>query len=88
MGRNIKSFLGFYAKHTVFLDHRLWVRSVDLSKMVGPTVSTLNALAERHFYIPREQLMRASNEVGAVVTDAGTVAISKEGELRVVQNAY
>lgn len=89
--RHIERFLGFYDDRVVFLDHRLWVRSVNLSKMTGPKVASaaceIETHAERHFYIPRE-LVGASNGVGAVVTDEGTVVFPKDGELGVVSNAF
>ena len=54
--QHIKSFLGSYDERVVFLDHRLWMRSVNLSKMAraeaaAPSAApALETLAERHLH--------------------------------------
>ncbi|KAK4113314.1 hypothetical protein N656DRAFT_844254 [Canariomyces notabilis] len=81
---DMKTFFGFYKERLVFLDHELWVKSIDLSKVHAGT--TLDSLTDRHFFIPRE-LIGSNNGVDGVVTDTGTVVFPKEGELAVVRHA-
>ncbi|KAM7207784.1 hypothetical protein V8F20_001826 [Naviculisporaceae sp. PSN 640] len=89
----IKTLFGFHGSDTlVFLDHNLWVRSIDLSKIPKHTSKgcdsrSVELLADRHFFIPRE-FIGANNGVDGLVTpDHGTIVFPKEGELAVVRNA-
>jgi WD40 repeat protein len=90
-GTSMSSFFGFHGKRLVFLDHELWVKSIDLAKVKAGSTSTLGSLTDRHFFIPRE-LFWTNHEVGGelvdgAVTDTGNVVFPKEGELAVVRHA-
>ncbi len=84
--QEMRTFLGFYRDRVVYLDHRLWVHAVDVTKIApisGPDV----VQSERYLFIPQE-VIGGSNGVEGLVTGAGTVVLPKEGELAVVRNLF
>lgn len=84
LARKVKRFYGFREDRVVFLDHDLWVWSIDLSKAEGCTA--LETIEERHFFAPRE-FIRGNNGVDGAVTAASTMVFPKEGELAVGYHA-
>ncbi|KAH7157921.1 hypothetical protein B0J13DRAFT_650700 [Dactylonectria estremocensis] len=84
LNHKLKTLYGFHEDRVVFLDHDLWIWSIDLSKADGST--TLEAIEERHFFVPRE-FIGGNNGVDGVVTPASTIVFPKEGELAVGNHA-
>jgi hypothetical protein len=71
----MRTFLGFYGGKAIFLDHRLWVQAVDLTKHAS-TAGLDVVQPERYLLIPQE-VIGNSNDVDGVVTGGGTVVFSK-----------
>ncbi|KAF2759863.1 hypothetical protein EJ05DRAFT_526567 [Pseudovirgaria hyperparasitica] len=82
--KDINHFLGCFEQRIVFLDHNLWVCSIDLSQLHG-TQSSLDGLIKKHFFIPREFVGGNEGNMGSV-TRRGSIVFPKEGEIAVVSN--
>jgi WD40 repeat protein len=74
----IKHFLGMFGQHVVFLNHALWVCSVDLKQ--GEEGAT-----KKHFFVPLEFVGGNEGSMGCVSWRGGVV-FPKEGEVAVVRD--
>jgi hypothetical protein len=81
--QEIKHFLGIFEHSVVFLDHHLWVCSIDLTGMHLGSNNTAN-MVKKHFFIPLEFLGGNEGNMGSV-SRKGFVVFPKEGELAVVR---
>ncbi|KAK3294140.1 uncharacterized protein B0H64DRAFT_399777 [Chaetomium fimeti] len=82
----MKTFLGFYGSRIVYLDHRLWIRTIDLSRVV--TNTAFDAVpSERYTFIPPEYVS-GNNGVDGAVTGIGSVVFPKDGEMVVLRNLF
>ncbi|KAH6632537.1 hypothetical protein F5144DRAFT_513009 [Chaetomium tenue] len=87
-GLDMETFLGFYGDLVVYLDHQLWVQSVDLTKIRVTEDTGLSMVRhERYLFIPQEYI-GGNNGVEGVVTDIGSLIFPKEGELAAVTNVF
>jgi hypothetical protein len=74
----INHFLGMFGQHVVFLNHALWVCSVDLKQ--GEEGAT-----KKHFFVPLEFVGGNEGSMGCVSWRGGVV-FPKEGEVAVVRD--
>ncbi|RAR03116.1 nacht and wd domain-containing protein [Stemphylium lycopersici] len=84
----IKHFLGIFEHTIVFLDHKLWVCSLDLEAVPRKTVDhglNVQEMVKRHFFVPMEFLGGNEGNMGSV-TAQGHVVFPKEGEVAVVRD--
>jgi WD40 repeat protein len=81
--KEIKHFLGMFEHSVVFLDHHLWVCSIDLSDL--QTGGASKGLVRKHFFIPLEFLGGNEGSMGCV-SQEGCVIFPKEGEVAVVRD--
>jgi hypothetical protein len=66
----------------VYLDHHLWVCSIDLLNLRPGQMSKESV--KRHFFIPLEFLGGNEGNLGSV-SGMGNVVFAKEGEVAVVR---
>jgi WD40 repeat protein len=95
--RKIKHLLGVYEDNIVFLNHELWVCSIDLStladeahtpsgNMSSPASSSGKGTnIKKHFFIPLEYVGGNEGSMGCVSGVNGGVIFPKEGEVVVVR---
>lgn len=57
--QKMRTFLGFYGDRAVYLDHRLWVQAVDMSK-IAPTSGPDVVQPERYIFSFRRRLLVAA----------------------------
>jgi hypothetical protein len=80
--KEIKHFLGMFEHSVVYLDHHLWICSIDLLGL-GPGQVSKESV-KRHFFIPLEFLGGNEGSLGSV-SGKGNVVFAKEGEVAVVR---
>jgi hypothetical protein len=77
-------FLGFYENQVVYLDHRLWIRSIDLTSVVANAAFD-SVTSKRYTFVPPEYVS-GDHGVHAIVTSIGAVVFPRDGELAVLKN--
>jgi hypothetical protein len=80
--KEIKHFLGMFEHNVVFLDHHLWVCSIDFLGLSPGQVSKESV--KKYFFIPLEFLGGNEENLGSV-SGKGNVVFAKEGEVAVVR---
>jgi len=81
----IKHFLGTFEHSIVFLDHHLWVCSIDLSSLSSTRGDDVKELVKKHFFIPLEFLGGNEGNMGSL-SRKGDVVFPKEGEVAVARD--
>jgi WD40 repeat protein len=81
--KEIKHFLGVFEHSVVFLDHRLWVCSINLNSAQPGVSHSTKAMVKRHFFIPLEFIGGNEGNMASVSWE-GCVVLFKEGEIAVV----
>ncbi|CAN9391730.1 unnamed protein product [Alternaria alternata] len=82
---DIKHFLGIFERSIIFLNHHLWVCSIDLSSLRPGVAGTVKELVKKHFFIPLEFLGGNEGNMGSV-SRKGNVIFPKEGEVAVARD--
>jgi WD40 repeat protein/pimeloyl-ACP methyl ester carboxylesterase len=80
--QSIRCFIGCYQEKIVFLDHDLWICSVDLAE----SATTGSVDIRRHVFVPPD-FVGGSTVAAPIVTPQGYVVFSREGNLAIVQGA-
>ncbi|KAF2131995.1 hypothetical protein P153DRAFT_310495 [Dothidotthia symphoricarpi CBS 119687] len=83
--QEIKHFLGMFGHKVVFLDHHLWVCSIDLTSLRPEHKGTYEGTVKKHFFVPLEFVGGNEGNTG-LVTQKGCVVFPKEGEIAVVRD--
>jgi len=81
----IKHFLGTFEHSIVFLDHHLWVCSIDLASLSLTRGDDVKELVKKHFFIPLEFLGGNEGNMGSL-SRKGDVVFPKEGEVAVARD--
>jgi WD40 repeat protein len=85
--KEIKHFLGMFRQRIVFLDHDLWVCSIDLTSLPAGrgSAGAIQEVVKKHFFVPLEFLGGNGGSMSSV-SHKGCVLFPKDGELVVIRN--
>lgn len=78
----LRCFIGIYQDRVIFLDHDLWICSIDLAD--AETTGSVDI--RRHIFIPPD-FVAGSTVATPLVTPQGHIVFSREGDLAIVQGA-
>lgn len=78
---NVRFFLGMYQEQLVYLDHDLWICSLQLDRMGEDRVAVV-----KHIFIPPE-LVSAPGAARPFITQRGHLVFNKEDKLAIIKGA-
>ena len=82
--QEIHTFLGFYKQSIVFLDHDLWIRSVQFT---APRAHQQTLQPSRYFFVPRE-FLGVDSRLEPFVLQSGTIVFPRSTDLLILQNGF
>lgn len=82
--QDVKHLLGFYDNKIIFLDHDLWICSIDLAAVNDKFGGDLDEVTNKHFFIPMDYV-GGSEWTMSCVSSKGFVIFPKEGKVVVVR---